>query len=157
MHRSVKRRARGIVAPDLQQPARLDRGAGCYRQHCVQCHGGPGQAVSPMARSMQPLPGPLVDAPARWTAGELYWITRHGIKMSGMPAWQQRLPDDDLWAVVAFVMRLPALGTQDYRRWMARLAPDACAASRAPAAPRRRPMRRAAASSSTSTPATPAT
>lgn len=126
MHRSVRARARDAVPADLRDAARLDRGAVCFRAHCAACHGAPGQAMAPFARSMQPLPGPLIDAAARWQPAELYWITRHGIKMSGMPAWQHRLSDDDLWAVVAFVDTLAAIGTEDYRRWMARLPARGC-------------------------------
>lgn len=127
MHASVRLRARGIDVPPLDDPHLLDRGAACYRDHCTACHGGPGQAAAPFARSMQPLPGPLVDAATRWRPAELYWITRHGIKMSGMPAWQERLTDADLWAVAAFVERLGRLGTADFRDWMSRLPADGCA------------------------------
>jgi mono/diheme cytochrome c family protein len=110
MHRSVKRRAAGINAPaTLADAGVVERGAGCFRMHCVQCHGGPGVAQMAIGRSMQPIPGPLVDAAARWSAAELYWITRNGIKMSGMPAWQHRLRDGDIWALVAFMQRLPTL------------------------------------------------
>jgi mono/diheme cytochrome c family protein len=45
---------------------------------------------------------------------EIYWITRHGIKMSGMPAWQFHLDDAALWDVVAFVQALPTLSPQAY-------------------------------------------
>ena len=109
MHQSVKRRAGATVAPALDTPALVARGAACYGDKCVQCHGGPGVAQGDIGRSMQPLPGPLVDASQRWRPEELYWITCNGIKMSGMPAWQHRLPDDDLWALVAFMQRLPKL------------------------------------------------
>ena len=51
--------------PPLDDPARLARGAACYRAHCVQCHGGPGVAPGPDGMSMQPLPGPLLDAEAK--------------------------------------------------------------------------------------------
>jgi mono/diheme cytochrome c family protein len=69
---------------------------------------------------MQPLPGPLADATRHWSAAEIYWITRNGIKMTGMPAWQLRLPDADLWAVVAFVQTLPDLPPAELRaRWHA--------------------------------------
>lgn len=64
---------------------------------------------------MQPVPGPLVDAAARWKPRELYWITRHGIKMSGMPAWELRLGEADTWALVAFLNRLPDLDAAAYR------------------------------------------
>ena len=63
---------------------------------------------------MQPVPGPLSDAARRWRPNELYWITRHGIKMSGMPAWEFHLADEDLWAVVGFLVALPELSPQAY-------------------------------------------
>jgi mono/diheme cytochrome c family protein len=50
----------------------------------------------------------------RWRPREIYWITRHGIKMSGMPAWALRLDDGQLWDVVAFVQHLPRLTPQAY-------------------------------------------
>lgn len=64
---------------------------------------------------MQPLPGPLVDSSAKWRPAELSWIVRNGIKMSGMPARQHRMKDEDLWAVVAFVQRLPTLTAAFFR------------------------------------------
>jgi mono/diheme cytochrome c family protein len=115
MHQSVKRRAAAIVAPALDAPALVSRGAACYVDKCVLCHGGPGVAQGEVGRSMQPLPGPLVDARAKWRPQELYWIARNGIKMSGMPAWGHRLPDADLWALVAFMQRLPALTAAEFR------------------------------------------
>jgi mono/diheme cytochrome c family protein len=115
MHQSVKRRASAIVPPALDVPALVARGAVCYVDKCVQCHGGPGVAQGDIGRSMQPLPGPLVDASQRWRPQELYWITRNGIKMSGMPAWKHRLPEDDLWALVAFMQRLPKLTAAEFR------------------------------------------
>ncbi len=114
MRYSVRLRARAIEPPDLDEPQRITRGAALFRDKCVQCHGAPGVAQGDIGKSMQPLPGPLVDARQRWNARELYWITRHGIKMSGMPAWQLRLDDAQLWDVVAFVRRLPDLTPQAY-------------------------------------------
>ncbi len=134
MHQSVKRRAAAIEPPALDAPALVARGAGCYVAKCVQCHGGPGVAPDDIGRSMQPLPGPLVDAKQRWRPQELYWITRHGIKMSGMPAWQYRLADDDLWAVVAFMQRLPVLTAAEFRGLVPAGAAPACVAAAAPSA-----------------------
>jgi mono/diheme cytochrome c family protein len=114
LRQSVGLWSRGVTVPDLSSPALVPRGAACFRQHCVQCHGGPGVAQGEIGRSMQPLPGPLVDAHRRWQPGELYWITRNGIRMSGMPAWEFRLPDADLWALVAFMQRLPQMGPAEF-------------------------------------------
>jgi mono/diheme cytochrome c family protein len=114
MQNSVRHHARDIVAPPLDAPALVRQGAAVYRDKCAQCHGGPGFAQSDYGQSMQPVPGPLMDATKRWQARELYWITRHGIKMSGMPAWEYHLSDQDLWAVVAFIKTLPALTPKAY-------------------------------------------
>jgi len=114
MHRSVRWRARDVEVPPLNDADLIAHGARCYQARCVQCHGGPGVAQGDIGRSMQPLPGPLVDAAQRWQPREVYWITRHGIRMSGMPAWQHRMTDADLWAVVAFVDHLPQLSPADY-------------------------------------------
>jgi cytochrome c1 len=123
----VQRHAKGIDAPaGLQAPATLARGAACYRQHCLACHGGPGVAVAPMARSMQPLPGPLMDAAARFTAPELYWIVRHGIRTTGMPAWQHRMPEEDQWAVAAFVQALPGYTPAGFKATLDSAPADAC-------------------------------
>ena len=127
-HQSIRLRAAAIVPPPLDSPALVARGAACYVEKCLQCHGGPGVAQAEIGRSMQPLPGPLVDASAKFGAAELYWITRHGIKMSGMPAWQHRVPDADLWALVAFMQRLPRLTAAEFRPLAAAAPAQQCAA-----------------------------
>ena len=129
MHQSVKLRASRIQVPALEAPAMVARGAACYADKCVLCHGGPGVAQHEIGRSMQPLPGPLVDASAKWRPQEIYWITRNGIKMSGMPAWQHRLPDADLWALVAFMQQLPLLTAAEFRGLAGTDAEARCAAT----------------------------
>jgi mono/diheme cytochrome c family protein len=115
MHYSVRHHALGVAAPALGGHGQVLRGAAVYRDNCAQCHGGPGTAPGNHGLSMQPVPGPLVDASRHWKPRELYWITRHGIKMSGMPAWEYHLSEDEMWATVAFVMQLPVLSAADYR------------------------------------------
>ena len=114
LRQSVRRQARDISPPPLDDAARIQRGAACFQANCVQCHGAPGVAAGDIGKSMQPVPGPLVNALQRWQPREIYWITRHGIKMSGMPAWEFRLQDNVLWDIVAFVNYLPELTPQAY-------------------------------------------
>lgn len=123
MRQSVRLRARDIEEPPLADERMQLRGAACFRDKCVQCHGAPGVAQGDIGKSMQPLPGPLVDARRYWRPRELYWVTRHGIKMSGMPAWEFRLTDEELWEVVAFMQRLPDLNAAQYAGWMQRAVP----------------------------------
>ncbi|PQO95212.1 hypothetical protein C5614_18160 [Massilia phosphatilytica] len=115
MHYSVRRHAQRVAEPALGNRDQVLRGAIVYRDNCAQCHGGPGTAPGKHGLSMQPVPGPLVDASRHWKPRELYWITRHGIKMSGMPGWEYHLNDDELWATTAFILQLPTLSAADYR------------------------------------------
>lgn len=134
MHNSVRHHAQDIVVPKLGAHDQVLRGGALYSTHCAQCHGGPGVAPEPRGQAMQPVPGPLVAAVERWKPREMYWITRHGIKMSGMPAWEAHLDEADTWAVVAFLTVLPGLNVSQYQAMTAApLAPATDQAS--PAAP----------------------
>jgi len=115
MERSVERRARDIRVPALGAPAQLGRGLALYRAHCVQCHGAPGVAPEPFALGLTPLPTPLARSGRDRSPAELYWVVKHGIKMTAMPAWEFRLGEDDLWAVVAFLKRLPYYSVAEYQ------------------------------------------
>jgi mono/diheme cytochrome c family protein len=126
MQQSVRLRARSVEPPALDTPGLFERGAACYQHRCELCHGGPSVAQSDIALGMQPLPGPLVDANLRWKPREVYWITRNGITMSGMPAWKLQLVDGDIWAIVAFLQRLPQLSPADYRELMASRQGERC-------------------------------
>lgn len=139
MHRSVRLHARNIEPPLLEDEAMVLRGATCFHDKCVQCHGAPGVAQGDIGKSMQPLPGPLVDATQTFHSRELYWITRHGIRLSGMPAWEFRLTNGEIWDVVAFLQRLPKLTPQAYAEITQRQAVIASCGRDINAAPTRGP------------------
>lgn len=115
MRRSIVRRAAAIAVPPLADERLVARGLVQFRAHCVACHGAPGVAPEPFALGMTPVPANLVHTARTWQPAELYWVVKYGLKMTGMPAWQFRMPEDDLWAVVAFLQRLPRLSPSDYR------------------------------------------
>jgi mono/diheme cytochrome c family protein len=115
MRRSVKQRATELGVPDLNQPGQIARGVWLYRQHCVQCHGAPGVAPEPFALGMTPTPANLVYTAREWSAAEVFWVVKQGIKMTGMPAWKYRMTDDDIWAIVSFMRELPKISPEQYR------------------------------------------
>src|SRR5688572_26333370 len=84
---SVRAHAHGIEAPVLDEPGMLQRGAACYQTHCVQCHGGPGVAPHEEGRGMLPIASNLAQTAREWPAEWLYYVTKKGVRMSGMPAW----------------------------------------------------------------------
>ncbi len=117
LRRSVKLRAATIKVPSLDDTARVQKGFQLFRAHCLQCHGAPGIAPKPFALGLMPAPASLVGTAREWPAAEIFWVVRHGVKMSGMPAWQYRIDDDAIWDVVAFLKVLPSLSPADYSDW----------------------------------------
>jgi len=116
MEHSVKRHARGIATPELTEGAKIRQGFGLYRRRCAGCHGAPGQPIGEIARAMNPAAPELADEAEEWQPNELFWITKNGIRMTGMPAWKDILSDDDIWAIVAFMQKLPEMSPDEYQR-----------------------------------------
>ena len=56
------------------------------------------------------------------TPAEQFWIIKHGVKMTAMPAWGVTHDDELLWDLVAFVRKLPELTPEQYQT-MVRTAP----------------------------------
>lgn len=117
MRKSVKARTESIQVPDLTGRLRMDNGLDLYRAHCLKCHGGPGIAPESFSLGMTPAPVNLVGTARHWSPAEIYWVIKHGIKMSGMPAWEYRLSDEEMWDIVAFVERMKTLSPEEYERW----------------------------------------
>jgi len=116
MGNSVRTHALGILAPKLDRPALVNRGAGHYASGCVPCHGAPGEPQSPIALEMTPMPPPLVKRVHKWESHQLFWIVKHGVKFTSMPAWVAQSRDDEVWAMVAFLEELPEMTRAEYRR-----------------------------------------
>lgn len=117
---SVERRAADIDVPDLSDDKLKLAGANDFEAMCAGCHGAPGQEPQAMGQGLNPTPPDLGESAARMTPAELFWVTRHGIRMTGMPAWGATHDDDALWPVVAFMAVLPQLSPDDYQALLAK-------------------------------------
>lgn len=115
MRRSVAFHAPEDEPPPLDDPALVRRGAGHFATGCAPCHGAPGGVRSPVVREMTPEPPELPPKIPTWEPNELFWIVRHGVKYSGMPAWPALDREDEVWAMTAFLLRLPELDEAGYR------------------------------------------
>ena len=112
--RSIKVHAGGIQAPPgLDDPAKLVMGVEHFAAHCAVCHGAPGVPKGDIAKGLYPPSPDLAVTSTRYTEAELFWIIKHGIKMTGMPAWADH-SDEDLWATVAFIRKLPGITPEEY-------------------------------------------
>ena len=114
--RSIKVHATGIVAPPrLDDPARIPMGIEHFAAHCAVCHGAPGVPKGDIGQGLYPQPPDLAVTAGAYSDGELFWIVKHGIKMTGMPSWADH-GDDELWATVAFVRKLPGMTQEEYAK-----------------------------------------
>jgi cytochrome c553 len=121
MIRSVQTHALGVKEPPpgeraLDDQAMVLKGAGHYASGCLACHGAPGTPRAEVVRHMEPAPPYLPPKIDQWSDRQLFWIVRHGVKYTAMPAWPSQQRDDEVWAMVAFLRRLPRLQPEEFRR-----------------------------------------
>ena len=114
-NRSIESRL-GSIKPQLQAtPAMIKAGAEHYAALCAGCHLAPGQLKSDLRAGLYPHPPNLAQEEMQ-ESRRAFWIVKHGIKMSAMPAWGKTLDDDAIWDVVAFVRRMPNLTPEEYQQ-----------------------------------------
>jgi hypothetical protein len=100
--RAIARRIGDITPPrDLADPERVRRGAGNYAAMCADCHLTPGVANAEIRLGLHPTPPDLTltraavaGQSAETAAARQFWIIKHGIKASGMPAGSKAGMDD---------------------------------------------------------------
>ena len=120
MRASVERRASEIAVPELGDQSLVLAGVNDFEQMCVQCHGAPGKEPGAVGKGLNPPPPDLAESAKEMSAAELFWVTRHGIRMTGMPAWGSTHSDDALWPVVALMTALPELDSGAYEDLLGR-------------------------------------
>jgi mono/diheme cytochrome c family protein len=112
--RSIAVRAGKLHVPeDLKTPARIVQGAGNYNAMCTGCHLAPGMADTELSKGLYPAPPNL--AKTEVDAAEAFWVVKHGIKASGMPAWGKSMDDAYIWNMAAFLQELPKLTPTQYQ------------------------------------------
>lgn len=122
--RAIAHHARDVTVPgDLAQPARIAAGAGLYAEMCSGCHLAPGMERTEISQGLYP-PAPEL---ARWsdlTPAEMFWVIKHGVKLSAMPAWGRTHNDILIWDMVAFIRTLPNLSPAQYQAAVRRAPAD---------------------------------
>jgi cytochrome c553 len=122
MQRSVATHSLGsepvpLDPASLEDEALVVKGAGHYHTGCLPCHGRPEAAYfSAVVRGMTPPPPFLPPEIRKWDPDELFYIVKHGVKFTGMPAFPSQVRDDEVRAVVAFLLKLPDLRAEEYER-----------------------------------------
>ncbi|MDP2027975.1 cytochrome c [Sulfuriferula sp.] len=121
--RAIEQRAATITLPTNLNDAQLIlKGAGQYAAMCTSCHLAPGMKDSELRPGLYPLPPNLsqVNVDPR----EAFWVIKHGMKMSAMPAWGASHDDATIWSMVAFLQKLPTMTPAQYKEMVAKAPPD---------------------------------
>jgi cytochrome c553 len=116
MRRSIATHSLTLSAPVLDDPILVLQGAALYDAACAGCHGSPEQPHVVLAEAMVPPARYLGEGLAEWSAEELFYVVKHGVKFTGMPAWPAQQRDDEVWAMVAFLRTLPGIDAAEYRK-----------------------------------------
>jgi len=111
---SIKRHARNIQAPAPGGTERVENGFRLFRQECAMCHTPPGRPVTTMSKGLNPAVPPLAELVEDMTDAELFWVTKNGIRFTGMPAWTASESDQTIWDVVAFMRTSSNMKAADY-------------------------------------------
>ena len=118
---SIARHATDAPPTSLDDPAVVQAGARAYAERgCVHCHGAPGLEWSKFSEGLRPDPPDLKKVAPDREARELFWVVKNGIKMTGMPGFGLiKVPDQEIWAIAAFLKKLPTVSPADYKAWTA--------------------------------------
>jgi len=118
---SIEMRAPDTAPVALDDPAIIQAGARAFaKRGCVACHGVPGADRAKFAEGMRPEAADLKEVAKTQSAGEIFWVVKNGIDMTGMPSFARIKADDrEIWTIAAFVKKLPAISPEDYKTWTA--------------------------------------
>ena len=125
MRNSVKTHATISTPETIIDRSGLVSAAGHFAQSCASCHGAPGVRPLPVMQRATPHAPDLSINAREWTDRQIFWILRHGVKFSGMPAWGTDGRDDEIKRMVAFVRALPVMTPAQYRALVATQVPPA--------------------------------
>ncbi|MGH8146107.1 MAG: c-type cytochrome [Rhodanobacteraceae bacterium] len=109
---AVEHRIADITPPPLDNPALVKEGAEHYAKMCTGCHLAPGMGRSDLREGLYPRPPNLTRFSP--DPAEAFWIIKHGLKMTAMPAWGKSHTDQQIWAMVAYLQKQPKMSAAEY-------------------------------------------
>jgi len=113
--KSIDRHAQSVAVPkNLNDPKRIASGAGLYDEMCTGCHLGPGVERSELSQGLYPSAPELAQGDDLSPA-EQFWVIKHGVKLTAMPAWGKTHSDDLIWDMVAFIRQMPKMSPAQYK------------------------------------------
>jgi mono/diheme cytochrome c family protein len=98
-----------LKSPQPISDETLIAGGKLYLNDCVGCHGAPGKPASDFGVTFYPPAPQLARDGTHYSAAEIYWVAKHGIRRTGMSAQGSSYSDDHLWLLAGFISRITSL------------------------------------------------
>jgi mono/diheme cytochrome c family protein len=116
---SISRHANAVSPINLEDPNIVRTGAQAFAARgCSNCHGAPGVNWQKFSEGLEPDPPDLKDVVKEREPAQLFWVVKHGIKMTGMPSFGKiGAEDNEVWSIVAFIKKLPNVSEADFKAW----------------------------------------
>lgn len=113
--RSIEHHSGSVRLPsNLDDPRRIAAGAALYNEMCTGCHLGPGVERSELSQGLYP-PAPELAQGDDLGPQEQFWVIKHGVKLTAMPAWGKTHDDELIWDMVSFIRHMPKMNANQYR------------------------------------------
>jgi mono/diheme cytochrome c family protein len=120
LNATLRNQAPKQANPVALSNANLIEGIALYGQHCAICHGTAAGAssASPVAKGLYPAPPQLAEEGVEDDPeGISYWKIKHGIRLTGMPAWGPALSDQQIWTLALFLKHMDKLPPAAKQVW----------------------------------------
>ena len=114
---SIERHAADAKNPVQPTDANLLEAMKLYKTNCALCHGDPGAPETVLGKSFYPPVPQFMKEPADMPGNQNFYIIKHGIAWTGMPAWGRTLNDDQIWKLTAFLAQMDKLPPAVDQQW----------------------------------------
>ena len=115
-HLAVPRAARETTNPVERNEEILSDAGAHFADHCAGCHGNDGRGQTSIGQNLYPRAPDMASRTTQSLSdGELFYVIKHGIRLTGMPAWGEDTPEADResWKLVHFIRHLPDITPEE--------------------------------------------
>lgn len=121
-HWAVPAKSRRLENPFSGSAEAVAAGRAHFADHCALCHGNDGRGSTEIGQNLYPkAPDMQGTGTQSLSDGEIFYIIRNGVRLTGMPAWGNNTAEDDAenWRLVAFIRHLPRITPKELEQMKA--------------------------------------
>src|SRR5665213_127019 len=122
-NKSISKRIKDIKVPPMTDSAMFVIGFKHYNEMCTTCHGGPGISPDELSKGLFPAPPKFYKSGDMPQPAEAFWVIKHGIKFTAMPAFGPTHDDEKIWAITDFLLnKMNKMPPEEYKEWQLKFA-----------------------------------